>query len=132
MPPKAKPKKSPAKKASVPAKKPPAKKEVEPKSKEKSSATTAVVAAGPTFMDPDTGLPLIEISVCASELIPTGEYANVTVGPVRMTKYIRDPQDDDTLVEMINDMCELIEVGVVAEQRELVLQSLQSSAQQEQ
>lgn len=132
MPPKAKPKKAPAKKASAPPKKPPAKKEVEPKPKAKSNvSTTAVVAAGPTFMDPETGLPLIEISVCASELIPTGEYANVTVGPVRMTKFIRDPLDDDVLVEMINDMCELIEIGVVAEQRELVLQSLQSSADQE-
>lgn len=128
MAPKPKPKKAAAAKK-APAKKP-ASKEPKDESKAKVTVTASqpIDASGCVPIDPATGLPLIEITVSASEKVPTGDYANVDVGPVTMKKWIRDPQDDDALVEQINDMCELIEVGVVAEQRELVLQSLQNAA----
>lgn len=74
------------------------------------------------------GVPLLQISFTASELIPTGDYANVTVGPVTVTKFIPDPQDDDALAEELNGLAEVVEAKCISEQRELVLESLQSDA----
>lgn len=129
------PKKAPVKKA---AKKPAKGKAVSaPKSggaTKPASARTAerderqrrnVDMSGPWPVDADTGLPLVQISFTASELIPTGEYANVCVGPVTVTKFIRDPEDDDELVEEMNNLAELVEAGCISEQRENVLKSLQ-------
>ena len=75
------------------------------------------------------GTPLLQISVTASELIPTGEYANVTVGPVTVTRFIQDPEDDDALAEELNNLAEVVEIKCISEQRELVLESLQDEAE---
>lgn len=69
------------------------------------------------------GLPMVQIQASASELIPTGEYANVVVGPVTVVKWIEDPGDD--LADEVNDLCETIEADVISVQRTLVLESLQ-------
>ncbi len=74
------------------------------------------------------GVPLLQISFTASELIPTGDYANVTVGPVTVTKFITDPQDDAVLADELNNLAEVIEAKCISEQRELVLESLQADA----
>lgn len=128
MPPKGK--KAPAKKA---AKKAPAGKAKAPA---KSSAKGAAVKSerarrdtaeiidnsGPVPIGAN-GLPMIQIQVSASELIPTGEYANVVVGPVTVVKWIEDPGDG--LADEVNDLCEVIEADVISVQRTLVLESLQ-------
>lgn len=87
-----------------------------------------VDATGSWPVDPDTGLPLVQISFTASELIPTAEYANVVVGPVTVTKFIIDPEDDDDLAEQLNDLAEVVENKCISEQREIVMESLQDDA----
>lgn len=68
-----------------------------------------------------------DITVAASEKIPTGEYANVDVGPV-VASHTVVAKDSDELHEKLTNLCEVVE-GVVSEQRELVLESLQDQAQ---
>lgn len=73
------------------------------------------------------GQPMAQISVTASELIPTGQFANVVVGPVTVTKFVEDKSDAD-LAKQINGLAEVVEVDCLSEQRELVLESLQAAA----
>jgi hypothetical protein len=88
------------------------------------------------------GRPLAKITLTASELIPTGQFANVSVGPAQITTYI-DPdrvleRDDDgnvqpyfseqeaeTYAAALNQLAEIIEIDVIAVQRNLVLESIQ-------
>lgn len=85
------------------------------------------------------GRPMHKISMCASELIPTGQYANVSIGPATVTAYV-DPDrvvgegesyfsDDEasTIVAAMNQLAEIVEVEVLAVQRNLVLESLQNN-----
>jgi hypothetical protein len=83
------------------------------------------------------GKPMAKIEFSASELIPTGQYANVTVGPVRITAYIDlarnddeglpyfTEQEKDTLIKAANELAEMTEVNIIGIQRGLVLESLQ-------
>ena len=73
--------------------------------------------------------PMVQISFTASELIPTGNYANVTVGPATATKFV---PDDGKLESHLNELAELIESEVIAEQRVLVLESLQADVEAKQ
>lgn len=70
----------------------------------------------------DDGQPMAQISLAASELIPTGDYANVVVGPVMVTKFVKD----EKLGDRLNELAEVVESDCIAEQRELVLNSLQA------
>src|SRR5436190_17023922 len=80
----------------------------------------------------DQGRPLARVTMTASELIPTGQYANVSVGPAQITMFI-DPDSDQPLTpeqaenvgKALNVLAEIVEVDVVAVQRNLVLESLQ-------
>lgn len=83
------------------------------------------------------GRPMARIDFSTSELIPTGNYANVTVGPIRMTAYVdldREVDDDgyftraemDTLVRAANELAEMAMRDVIGVQRNLVLESLQA------
>lgn len=132
MPPKKAAKKAPAKAAPKKAAKPksePAKGASIKSDRARRNTATVVDATGAVPIDSDTGLPLIQIQFSASELIPTGEYANVVVGPVTVVKWIKDPQDDDELVEELNNLATLVEAGCISEQREIVLQSLQDTVE---
>jgi hypothetical protein len=83
------------------------------------------------------GRPMAKLEFSASELVPTGQYANVTIGPVRATVWIdldRELGEDDTyfstdeatkLVKAANELAEHIEGSVIAVQREIVLMNLQ-------
>lgn len=73
----------------------------------------------------ENGQPMAKISFSATEKIPTGQYANVNVGPVTATKFVKD---DDNLAAELNKLAELVETECIAEQRELVLQSLQADS----
>lgn len=79
------------------------------------------------------GKPLVMIEMAASELIPTGDFANITVGPARIRAWI-DPREDEPLTskeleniaKATNHLAEVVEVDVVAVQRNLVLENMQS------
>lgn len=78
------------------------------------------------------GKPMVRIQMQASELIPTGQYANVAIGPAVVTAFI-DPSDSEgmsdeekeNITKAVNDLAILVERDVIAVQRTLVLASLQ-------
>lgn len=88
------------------------------------------------------GRPMAKAEFAASELIPTGQYANVAVGPARITVFVdldRVIEDGDSyfstqeqanLVKAINELAEMVERDVVAVQRNLVLESIQDQLSQ--
>lgn len=83
------------------------------------------------------GTPMMKAEMAASELIPTGQYANVSIGPCRVhflvdpDRELRDdedyfsPQQRATIAKALNEAAEIVEADVVAVQRNLVLESLQ-------
>lgn len=84
------------------------------------------------------GHPLVRIEMAASELIRTGEFANVTVGPAKVTMFI-DPREEEpitseikeNIVAAMNLLAEIVEVEVVGVQRELVLEALSADNKSE-
>lgn len=86
------------------------------------------------------GTPMIKAEMAASELIPTGQYANVTVGPCRI-HFLIDPDQDldgegyfshaqrDAIAKALNEAAEIVEADVIAVQRNLVLESLQQQGE---
>ncbi len=83
------------------------------------------------------GRPLVKIQMQASELIPTGQYANVAVGPAVITAFI-DPASDENftgewrenVAKAVNELAEIVERDVVAVQRNLVHMSMQEQLSQ--
>lgn len=85
------------------------------------------------------GRPMMKVLMTASELIPTGQYANVSVGPAQITAFIdasRDleteqqyfsDQERATIAQALNELAEIVEGDVVAVQRNLVLENLQEN-----
>lgn len=82
------------------------------------------------------GKPMVKIVFSASELIPTGQYANVSVGPAQIHAYVDLARktngdgyftDDErtALTGALNEVAEIVERDVIAVQRNLVLQSIQ-------
>lgn len=83
------------------------------------------------------GKPLARIDFSASELVPTGQYANVSIGPARVTAFIdldREISDDESyfephersiIVKAINELAEVVEGDIIAVQRNLVMESMQ-------
>lgn len=88
-----------------------------------------------------SGLPYVKAEMAASELIPTGQYANVSIGPVRL-HFLIDPgivlQDENggptsffspqqraTIAQALNEAAEIVEVDVCAVQRNLIMESMQ-------
>lgn len=84
-----------------------------------------------------SGQPMMKISMVASELIPTGQYANVSVGPAQITCFIdqtRALSNGETyfsdaeravIAQSLNELAEIVEGDVVAVQRNLVMASMQ-------
>lgn len=64
------------------------------------------------------GIPLIKISCAASELIATQKFSNVTVGPVAVSRFIEDGDDEHLAVEIrrTQSLCE----AAVAEERQTI------------
>jgi hypothetical protein len=89
----------------------------EPKQRQASPSPASVVPIG------SNGLPMIEITVQASETVPVAQYANVVVGPIAIRRWIEDPQDDDALRAAVDHHQDLVE-GIVSEDRDLVQQSV--------
>lgn len=113
-------------------------------SKQKASAAMAQADKARASVDSESwplgsnGQPMMKITMTAAELIPTGQYANVSVGPAQITAFVdqdRVVEGDDsyfddkeraTMAKALNELAEIIELEVVAVQRNLVLESMQS------
>jgi hypothetical protein len=86
------------------------------------------------------GTPMMHAEMSAAELIPTGQYANVSVGPARVhflidpDRELRDdedyfsPQQRATIAKALNEAAEIVEADVIAVQRNIVLESMQDNA----
>lgn len=82
-----------------------------------------------------TGKPMARIDFSCAELIPTGQYANVSIGPVRITTFVdlsRDFHDEyfnhsekSALIQACNELAEIASRDIIGVQRNLVLESLQ-------
>ncbi len=83
------------------------------------------------------GRPMMKITMTASELIPTGQYANVSVGPAQITAFV-DPDrhlegeeayfsdaQRAVLAQALNELAEIVEGDVIAVQRNLVMEAMQ-------
>jgi hypothetical protein len=83
------------------------------------------------------GTPMMKAEMAASELVPTGQYANVVIGPCRVTFLIDPDRNLDegeayftakqraTVAQALNEMAEIVEGDVVAVQRNIVMENLQ-------
>lgn len=83
------------------------------------------------------GQPMIKISMTAAELLPTGQFANVSIGPAQITAFVDERRaledeesyfnDDerDTLAKALNELAEIVEADVIVVQRNLVQESIQ-------
>jgi hypothetical protein len=92
-------------------------------------------AAWPTG---EKGTPMMHAEMSAAELIPTGQYANVSVGPARVHFLIdpdRELRDDEdyftpaqraTIAKALNEAAEVVGGDVIAVQRNIVLENMQS------
>lgn len=83
------------------------------------------------------GTPMMHAEMSAAELIPTGQYANVSIGPCRL-HFLIDPDRDlaqgesyfsldqrATIAAALNEAAEIVEGDVVAVQRNLVMENMQ-------
>ncbi len=74
------------------------------------------------------GSPMIRISCAAAELIPTAAYANVTVGPIVVTRFVVDASDE-ALTEEIRRTQKICETAV-AEDRQTLHEQIRARAGQ--
>jgi hypothetical protein len=113
-------------------------------SKQKASAAMAQAEKARASADTESwpvgenGQPMMKITMTAAELIPTGQYANVSVGPAQITAFVDTDKVLDgeeayftkeqrgTMAKALNELAEIIEIDVVAVQRNLVLESMQN------
>lgn len=112
-------------------------------SKQKASAAMAQAEKARASADSDSwpvgvdGQPMMKITMTAAELIPTGQYANVSVGPAQITAFVdqnRVIKDGDayftddqrtTMAKALNELAEIVETDVVAVQRNIVMEAMQ-------
>lgn len=75
-------------------------------------------------LEPPRGMALI--TCAASELINTGNYSNVTVGPIQVKRFVTDGDDAHLRAEIkrTQSLCE----EAVAEERETIQALLRSNA----
>lgn len=70
-----------------------------------------------------SGVPMVKISFASAEKVPTGNYANVDIGPVVAEKYIPDPGDQEELARQIAELAKPVE-WAIAHRRHEVLKAL--------
>lgn len=72
------------------------------------------------------GRPLVKITCSASELVNTGNYSNVTIGPVQVQRFVEDGDDEHLAREIrrTQDLCE----AAIAEDRETTAKMLRANA----
>jgi hypothetical protein len=79
--------------------------------------------------------PLTKLTFAAAELIPTGDFANVSLGPVVATVWIDPLADDpipqatlDGIAQAGNKLAETVLRDVCGVQRNIILEALQDEA----
>lgn len=112
-----------------------------PKAKKASEIANneVVINNGESWPMNENGTPLFKAEMSAAELVPTGQYANVTIGPVRL-HFLIDPdrkleegehyfdrQARETITAALNEAADIIEGDVVAVQRNLVMENIQNN-----
>lgn len=72
------------------------------------------------------GTPMLRVSVSQSELIPTQQYANVTLGPVQVVGFIPDGPDEQVRegLRRLRRICD----ESIAEDRQTLYNELQQRA----
>lgn len=70
----------------------------------------------------DENGPLVKISIAVSELVPTGNYANVTIGPAQATKFVPNASKED-LVKEFEALSEIVEESL-GSRRAAILEEL--------
>lgn len=88
------------------------------------------------------GTPMMKAEMSVAELIPTGQYANVSIGPARL-HFLVDPDrelaDGESyfseeqraiIAKALNEVCDVIAEDVIAVQRNLVMESIQEQLSQ--
>ena len=68
------------------------------------------------------GVPLVKISFAAQELLPTGKFANITVGPASDEKYVPDGSQED-LAKAIHELAKPVE-WALGHRRDEILKEL--------
>ncbi len=71
----------------------------------------------------ENGDPQVLISFASAEVVPTGNYANVTVGPASATKFIAVNGDKDELAKAISELAEPVE-WALSHRRDQILKEL--------
>jgi hypothetical protein len=84
----------------------------------------------------EDGKPMAKLTMTAAELIPTGQYANASIGPAQITVFVDlskagtdsyySDAEKGVLAMALNELAEVVEADVVSVQRNLVLESMQS------
>lgn len=84
----------------------------------------------------DNGEPMIQVYVQAREHIGLPDYSNITVGPSGITMFVAkgqseilNEQEKAALASSMNQLSELLELQVIAEQRGIVLESIDPAKQ---
>lgn len=85
---------------------------------------------------------MMKAEMSVAELIPTGQYANVSIGPARL-HFLVDPDrelaDGESyfseeqraiIAKALNEVCDVIAEDVIAVQRNLVMESIQEQLSQ--
>lgn len=98
----------------------------------KQATSQQAVVEGDGWPRTSDGRPMVKLTMTASELIPTGQYANVSVGPCQITAFV-DPEAPSPFTEAqrenmaaaLNQLAEIVEGDVVSVQRNLVMESIQ-------
>ena len=60
----------------------------------------------------EKGVPMVKISFATSNLVPTGNYANVTVGPAQATTFVPDTGNEEDLARSISDLANPVELAL--------------------
>jgi hypothetical protein len=119
----------------------------EPKSRQKAAGAQKRANEVMDTTDSDvprspSGRPMARALMSAAELIPHGQYANVSIGPAQITDWVdldRESWEDDkgnkhyytpdeieTMSMALNELAEVVAANVVGVQRDIVLTNLQA------
>lgn len=91
----------------------------------------------PAWPRDENGEPMLQIYVQARDHVGLENFSNVTVGPSGATAFIRKGQDtvfadDDerhAFVNCLNELSALVEVDVIANQRDIMLNAINPGGQ---
>lgn len=75
------------------------------------------------------GQPLVKISFTVTEKIPTGNYANVEVGPATAERYVPSNLSDEELANAIADLAKPVE-WALGHRRDQILNQISGKSEE--